>query len=45
MGDGPRLEMYLYVADLHGVVKQFADADVTILREPETWGGADRDGR
>jgi lactoylglutathione lyase len=40
MGDGPRFEMYLYVADLDGIVKQLADADVPILREAENmpWG-------
>src|SRR5690242_13074020 len=40
MGDGPRFEMYVYVADLDGMVRQLADADVPILREPEDmpWG-------
>ena len=39
-GDGPRFEMYVYVRDLDGIVRQLADADVTILREPEDmpWG-------
>ena len=40
MGDGPRFEMYIYVADLDGMVRQLADAHVPILREPEDmpWG-------
>ena len=40
MGDGPRFEMYIYVADLEGMVRQLADADVPVLREPEymPWG-------
>jgi lactoylglutathione lyase len=39
-GDGPRFEMYIYVADLDDAVKQLGNADVTILREPEDmpWG-------
>jgi lactoylglutathione lyase len=40
MGDGPRFEMYVYVADLDGMLSQLADAAVPILREPEDmpWG-------
>jgi lactoylglutathione lyase len=40
MGDGPRFEMYIYVADLDAMLRQLADADVPILREPEDmpWG-------
>lgn len=40
MGDGPRFEMYIYVADLDGMVRQLADAKVPILRAPEDmpWG-------
>jgi len=40
MGDGARFEMYIYVADLDGMVRQLADADVPILRGPEDmpWG-------
>lgn len=40
MGDGPRFEMYIYVADLDGMVRRLADADVPILRDPEDmpWG-------
>jgi lactoylglutathione lyase len=40
MGDGPRCEMYVYVADLDATVRQLADAEVSILREPEdmAWG-------
>jgi lactoylglutathione lyase len=40
MGDGPRFEMYIYVADLDGMLQQLAGADVPILREPEDmpWG-------
>lgn len=32
--------MYIYVADLDGMLRQLADADVPILREPEDmpWG-------
>lgn len=41
MGDGARFEMYVYVADLDEMVRQLADADVPILRDPEDmpWGG------
>ena len=41
MGDGARFEMYIYVADLDGMVRRLADADVPILRDPEDmpWGG------
>lgn len=40
MGDGPRFEMYVYVADLDDVVERLAGADVPILREPDDmpWG-------
>jgi lactoylglutathione lyase len=40
LGDGPRFEMYVYVADLDASVKQLADAGMSILREPEDmpWG-------
>ncbi|HEY1517542.1 MAG TPA: VOC family protein [Solirubrobacteraceae bacterium] len=40
MGDGPRFEMYLYVADLDRLVNELAEQDVRILREPEDmpWG-------
>lgn len=39
-GDGPRFEMYVYVADLDALVGQLAEQDVSILREPEDmpWG-------
>jgi lactoylglutathione lyase len=42
MGDGPRFEMYIYVADLEGMVSQLADADVPVLREPEDMPWGDR---
>ena len=40
IGDGPRFEMYIYVADLDAMLSQLAEAAVEILREPETmpWG-------
>ncbi len=40
MGDGPRFEMYIYVDDLGGMVRQLADAKLPILRAPEDmpWG-------
>jgi lactoylglutathione lyase len=40
MGDGPRFEMYLYVADLDGMLGQLAEAGAPILHEPEDmpWG-------
>ncbi len=40
MSDGARFEMYIYVADLDRIVRQLADADVPILRDPEDmpWG-------
>ena len=40
MGDGPRFEMYVYVADLDGAVKELAEAGAPILRHPEDmpWG-------
>lgn len=51
MGSGPRVEMYVYVSDLDGVVKQLRSAGVQVLREPEDmpWGEriatvADREG-
>jgi hypothetical protein len=31
MGDGPRFEMYIYVADLDGMLTQLSDADVPIF--------------
>ena len=39
-GDGPRFEMYVYVADLDVLVRELAEQDVPILREPEDmpWG-------
>ena|SRR6266496_4711400 len=39
-GDGPRFEMYIYVADLDALLGQLAEQDVPILREPEDmpWG-------
>jgi lactoylglutathione lyase len=40
MGDGARFEMYIYVADLDGLVRRLADAGVPVLRDPEDmpWG-------
>lgn len=40
MGDGPRFEMYVYVANLDRLVKQLGEANVPVLREPEDmpWG-------
>jgi lactoylglutathione lyase len=40
MGDGPRFEMYVYVADLDGMLSQLTHAAVPVLREPEDmpWG-------
>lgn len=40
MGDGPRFEMYIYVADLDGTVKKLAESDAPVLRDPEEmpWG-------
>lgn len=40
MGDGPRCEMYIYVADLDGMLRRLGAAGVPILREPEDmpWG-------
>jgi lactoylglutathione lyase len=40
MGDGPRFEMYVYVADLDQAVRRLAGAGVPVLREPEDmpWG-------
>jgi lactoylglutathione lyase len=40
MGAGPRFEMYLYVADLEGLVEQLRADAVPVLREPEDmpWG-------
>ena len=40
LGDGPRFEMYVYVADLEGTLGQLAGEDVPLLRSPEDmpWG-------
>ena len=40
LGDGPRFEMYVYVADLDGALRRLAEAGVPVLREPEDmpWG-------
>lgn len=40
MSDGPRFEMYIYVADLEGLVQRLAARNVPVLREPEDmpWG-------
>jgi lactoylglutathione lyase len=40
VGDGPRFEMYIYVADLDKMLSGLAGAGVPILREPEDmpWG-------
>jgi lactoylglutathione lyase len=40
MGDGPRFEMYVYVADLDRVISQLGSMGVRVLREPEDmpWG-------
>jgi lactoylglutathione lyase len=40
VGDGPRFEMYIYVADLDGMLRQLGDAGVPILRAAEDmpWG-------
>ena len=40
MGDGPRFEMYVYVADLDALVGELAAAEVPVLRAPEDmpWG-------
>lgn len=40
LGQGPRFEMYVYVADLDGVVAILRDSGVRVLREPEDmpWG-------
>jgi lactoylglutathione lyase len=40
LGDGPRFEMYVYVPDLEGMVRQLDDPDVPVLRPPEdmAWG-------
>lgn len=42
MGDGARFEMYIYVADLDGMVRRLADAHVPILRDPRTCRGGER---
>jgi hypothetical protein len=39
LGDGPRFEMYVYVPDLEGMVRQLDDPDVPVLRPPGTWRG------
>jgi lactoylglutathione lyase len=40
MGTGPRVEMYVYVSDLDGVVDQLRGSGVDVLRDPEDmpWG-------
>ena len=40
MGEGPRFELFVYVADVDETVARMRDASVTILREPEDmpWG-------
>lgn len=40
LGDGPRFEMYVYVADLEETVSQLRDAGVQVLLDPEDmpWG-------
>ena len=40
MGNGPRVEMYVYVSDLDGVIEQLRGSGVEVLREPEDmpWG-------
>lgn len=40
VGAGPRFEMYVYVADLDGLVSRLEDAAVPILRAPQDmpWG-------
>jgi lactoylglutathione lyase len=40
LGDAPRFEMYVYVADLDRLVQELNDADVPIMRQPEDmpWG-------
>jgi lactoylglutathione lyase len=40
MGDGARFEMYIYVADLDGLVRRLAETGVPVLRDPEDmpWG-------
>jgi lactoylglutathione lyase len=40
LGDGPRFEMYVYVADLGQALAELARAEVPVLREPEEmpWG-------
>jgi lactoylglutathione lyase len=40
MGNGPRFEMYLYVADLDGLVARLRGVGVRVLRDPEDmpWG-------
>lgn len=39
-GDGPRCEMYVYVADLDGLVDELRQAGVVVLKLPEDmpWG-------
>jgi len=40
MGTGPRVEMYVYVPDLEGVLEQLRGEGVEVLRDPEDmpWG-------
>jgi lactoylglutathione lyase len=40
MGNGPRVEMYVYVSDLKGMIGKLRDSGVRVLREPEDmpWG-------
>jgi len=40
IGDGPRFEMFVYVDDVDDTVGKLREADVAVLREPETmpWG-------
>lgn len=40
LGDGPRVEMYVYVQDLEATVAELAAAGVNTIRDPEAmpWG-------
>ncbi|HWM09494.1 MAG TPA: VOC family protein [Solirubrobacteraceae bacterium] len=40
IGDGPRFEMFVYVDNVDDTVGKLREADVSVLREPETmpWG-------
>ena len=40
MGNGPRVEMYVYVPDLDGVIEQLRGSGIEVLLEPEDmpWG-------